>query len=78
MIRVKCHLVKSLSTSYSYFIHVSRYTKNSKKAKSAMAMKANTDTEEEIICVRIDFFIRYHSCTIREETERKMLSIIYR
>ncbi len=43
-----------------------------------MAMKANTDTEEEIICVRIDFFIRYHSCTIREETERKMLSIIYR
>ncbi len=50
MIRVKCHLVKSLSTSYSYFIHVSRYTKNSKKAKSAMAMKANTDTEEEIMC----------------------------
>lgn len=43
----KSHLVKSLSTSYSYFIHVSRYTKNSKKAKSAMAVKANTDTEKE-------------------------------
>lgn len=43
----KTYLEKSLSTSYSYFIHVSLYTKNSRKARSAMALKAIRDTADE-------------------------------
>lgn len=45
----KTYLEKSLSTSYSYFIHVSLYTKNSRKAKSAMALKAIRDTADETV-----------------------------
>ncbi len=41
------HLLKSLSTSYSYFIHVSLYTKNSRKARIAMRVKAISDTGEK-------------------------------
>lgn len=43
-INISMYLEKSLSTSYSYFIQVSRYTKNSKKASSAMAVNAIKDT----------------------------------
>lgn len=39
------YLSKSLSTSYSYFIHVSLYTKNSRKASIAMRENAIRDTE---------------------------------
>lgn len=39
------YLPKSLSTSYSYFIHVSLYTKNSRKASIAMRENAIRDTE---------------------------------
>lgn len=42
------YLLKSLSTSYSYFIHVSLYTKNSRKARTAMRVNAIRDTEESI------------------------------
>lgn len=45
----KTHLEKSLSTSYSYFIHVSLYTKNSRKARSAMALNAIRDTADETV-----------------------------
>lgn len=45
----KTYLEKSLSTSYSYFIHVSLYTKNSRKARSAMALKAIRDTADETV-----------------------------
>lgn len=45
----KTYLEKSLSTSYSYFIHVSLYTKNSRKARSAMALKAMRDTADETV-----------------------------
>lgn len=45
----KTYLEKSLSTSYSYFIHVSLYTKNSRKARSAMALNAIRDTADETV-----------------------------
>lgn len=45
----KTYLEKSLSTSYSYFIHVSLYTKNSRKARSAMALNAMRDTADETV-----------------------------
>lgn len=42
------YLLKSLSTSYSYFIHVSLYTKNSRKASAAMRVNAIRDTRERV------------------------------
>lgn len=42
------YLVKSLSTSYSYLIHVLLYTKNSRKARTAMRVNAITDTRENM------------------------------
>lgn len=42
------YLLKSLSTSYSYFIHVCLYTKNSKKARTAMKVNAIRDTGESL------------------------------
>lgn len=42
------YLVKSLSTSYSYLIHVLLYTKNSRKARIAMRLNAIRDTRENI------------------------------
>lgn len=39
------YLLKSLSTSYSYLIHVFLYTKNSRKARTAMRVNAIRDTE---------------------------------
>lgn len=41
----KSYLVKSLSTSYSYFIQVSLYTINSITVKTAMVVKAIRETE---------------------------------
>ncbi len=45
-IQLLSYLLKSLSTSYSYFIHVSLYTKNSRKARAAMRVNAIRDTGE--------------------------------
>jgi len=41
----KKYLVKSLSTSYSYFIHVSRYTVNSIIVRKAIVVNAIRETE---------------------------------
>lgn len=67
MIAVKSYLEKSLSTSYSYFIHVSRYTKNSKKAKSAIAVKAKTETV--IKHIRNCYSLLYGVLVIKMENE---------
>lgn len=44
--------MKSLSTSYSYLIHVLLYTKNSRKARTAMRVNAISDTREDITATR--------------------------
>ena len=44
--KIKSYLEKSLSTSYSYFIHVSWYTENSIIVNKAIVVNAIRETEK--------------------------------